>query len=63
MFFLSCKKSCEIKARVPEPLGAVNATTVDDVTHEKDAPRQGACYNNSREGESNVENACLHPWL
>ena len=31
--------------------------------HEKDAPGQDACYNNSREGESNVENACLHLWL
>jgi hypothetical protein len=36
---------------------------VDDVTHEKDALGQAACYNNSREGESNVENACVHPWL
>jgi hypothetical protein len=36
---------------------------VDYVTHEKDALGQAACYNNSREGESNVENACVHPWL
>src|SRR5262245_10082273 len=55
---LSCKKSCPIQASVPEPLGSVNAQTVDCLTYKRDAPGLGSCYNNSRARGRAISTQC-----